>query len=499
MRTVVVGAGGAGLWCAIHAADRGPVVLVASPVARESATSWAQGGIAAVVTTNDSFELHMADTMAAGAGLCDEDAVKVLVDEAPIAVDGLRKLGMLFDDEGAPTLEGGHSARRVLHAGGDASGAALLDTIVRAVEQDNRIERLDGRAVHLIVEGGRTVGVALASGEELRGDRVVLATGGACGIYGRHTGPDASTGAGLALAWEAGAALADLEFVQFHPTALTVPGHPARLLTEALRGEGALLIDVEGRRFMPALHPRAELAPRDVVARAEFRVMEETANPVFLDATGVADVARRFPTADAQCREVGLDISKDPIPVAPAAHYFTGGVLTDRWGRSTVPGLLACGEASATGVHGANRLASNSLAEALVFGRRAGMAPDAPARGLLAGAPVPLDDRPPSDALPLSTIHHIADRDIGVSRSRARLEAAIGELEAGRGDGSELGHPTASLAAWLVAHAALRREESRGGHYRSDFPESREVWRFRQAVDTGGWRVVASSVRPPTT
>ena len=277
MRTVVVGAGGAGLWCAIHAADRGPVVLVASPVARESATSWAQGGIAAVVTTNDSFELHIADTMAAGAGLCDEDAVKVLVDEAPLAVDGLRRLGMLFDDEGAPTLEGGHSARRVLHAGGDASGVALLDTIVHAVDQDSRIERLDGRAVHVIVEGGRTVGVALASGEELRGDRVVLATGGACGIYGRHTGPDASTGAGLTLAWEAGAALADLEFVQFHPTALTVPGHPARLLTEALRGEGALLIDVEGHRFMPALHPRAELAPRDVVARAEFRVMEETA------------------------------------------------------------------------------------------------------------------------------------------------------------------------------------------------------------------------------
>ncbi|MEA2579753.1 MAG: L-aspartate oxidase [Actinomycetota bacterium] len=495
MRTVVVGAGGAGLWCALHAADRGPVTLVASPVTRESATSWAQGGIAAVVTTNDSFELHMADTLAAGAGLCDEDAVKVLVDEAPLAVQGLRELGMLFDDGGAPTLEGGHSARRVLHAGGDASGAALLGTIVRAVERDERIDRLDGRAIRVILEGGRAVGISLESGEELRGDRVVLATGGACGIFGRHTGPDASTGGGLALAWEAGAALADLEFVQFHPTALTVPGHPARLLTEALRGEGALLLDADGRRFMPALHPRAELAPRDVVARAEFRVMEETGRPVFLDATGVVDVVTRFPTADAQCREVGLDIAEDRIPVAPAAHYFTGGVLTDRWGRSTVRGLLACGEASATGVHGANRLASNSLAEALVFGRRAGLATDEAATGLLAGAPVALGAQPPSDALPLSAINALADRNIGVSRSRSGLEAAIAELDAGRGGDAGPSHPTASLAAWLVAHAALRRGESRGGHYRSDFPEPLEAWRFRQAVDKGGWHVVASSVR----
>jgi L-aspartate oxidase len=498
MRTVVVGAGGAGLWCALHAADRGPVTLVASSVTRESATSWAQGGIAAVVTSGDSFELHVADTLAAGAGLCDEDAVRVLVDEAPLAVQGLRSLGMLFDDGGAPTLEGGHSARRVLHSGGDASGAALLDTIVHAVDRNQRIERIDGRAVHVILEQGRAVGVSLASDEQLRGDRVVLATGGACGIFGRHTGPDASTGGGMALAWEAGAALADLEFVQFHPTALMVPGHPARLLTEALRGEGALLIDADGHRFMPALHPRAELAPRDVVARAEFHVMEETGRGVFLDATGVVDVATRFPTADAQCREVGLDISKEPIPVAPAAHYFTGGVVTDAWGRSTVPGLLACGEASATGVHGANRLASNSLAEALVFGRRAGLAPDEPAKGLLAGAAVPLDAEPPRDPLPLAAINDLADRNIGVSRSRDGLEIAIAELEAGR-DTDEAGHPTASLAAWLVAHAALRREESRGGHYRSDFPEPREAWRFRQAVDRGGWRVVASSVRPPTT
>jgi L-aspartate oxidase len=509
MRTVVVGAGAAGLWCALHAAERGPVSLVASPSTRESATSWAQGGIAAVVGTNDSFELHFADTIAAGAGLCDPGAVRVLVDEAPFAVEELRKLGMPFDEGGAPTLEGGHSARRVLHAGGDASGAALLETIAKAAGADDRIERLDGRAVRVLLEGGRAAGVALESGVELLGDRVVLATGGACGIFGRHTGPDASTGAGLALVWEAGAALADLEFVQFHPTALTVPGRPALLLTEALRGEGALLVDAHGRRFMPDVHPRAELAPRDVVARAEFHLMEEAGQAVFLDARGVPNVATRFPTADVQCREVGLDISRDLIPVAPAAHYFTGGAITDRYGRTTVPGLLACGEASSTGVHGANRLASNSLAEALVFGRRAALAPDEPASGLLAGAPVPLDASPPVEALPLPAIRQLADRNIGVSRSREGLEAAIAALESGgggggggtRGDGGAAvpnedapGHPAASLTAWLVAHSALRREESRGGHFRQDFPEPREAWRFRQAVDRSGWRAVAASV-----
>jgi L-aspartate oxidase len=490
VKTLVIGAGSAGLWCSLHAVERGPVVLLAPDPVGASSTALAQGGIAAAVESDDDPSAHASDTIAAGAGLCDPAAVRVLTEEAPAAVAELRAVGMEFDEGGAPTLEGGHGARRVLHAGGDATGWALLRTLLEAVAREQRVTWTRGRATDLLVDGGRVIGARAEAGEEVEADRVVLATGGATGIFGRRTGPDRATGHGMALAWDAGAALCDLEFVQFHPTALDVPGHPARLLTEALRGEGAVLVDGDGHRFMDRFSAQAELAPRDVVARAIFAVRVETGGPVFLDATGIPDVRQRFPTAAASCDQAGLDIAREPIPVAPAAHYFTGGVLTDTWGRSTVPGLLAAGECANTGVHGANRLASNSLLETLVFGRRAALAEDVP--GPRIDPTEPLSREPPYIGLAIDEVRAVADLHLGVVRSATGLRtveaALVAPLPASRV--IEPDRP-ATLVAWLLAEAALRREESRGGHYRSDFPETRPEWRLRQAVSPSGWAPLA--------
>jgi len=485
-RTVVLGAGAAGLWCALHASDRGAVTVVAPGAAELSATAWAQGGIAAVALADDSPEQHAADTLAAGAGLCDPAAVDVLVREAPEAVAELRAMGMRFDEAEGPALEGGHSARRVHHAGGDRSGRALHHFLEETVERHGRIVRVDARAVAIQMREGAASGVRIEGGAVVAADRVVLATGGACGIFGRRTGPDTSVGEGFALAWHSGAALTDLEFVQFHPTALDVPGRPARLLTEALRGDGAVLRDADGDRFMDAFDARGDLAPRDIVARAVLQVREETGRPVFLDATGVTDVVRRFPTAAEQCREVGLDIATTPVPVAPAAHYCMGGVLTDLWGRTTVRGLFAAGEVASTGVHGANRLASNSLAEALVFGRRAAGAEDAPTPEV--GVDEALAPQP-AGAMALDAIRERADRFLGVRRDGPELEKLTAELDAAADPG---GGRAATLVAWLMASAALRRTESRGGHYRVDFPEPDPRWRARQVVDRDGWSMLAS-------
>jgi L-aspartate oxidase len=484
--TVVLGAGAAGLWCALHATERGAVTVVAPGAAELSATAWAQGGIAAIAGDDDSPEQHFADTIAAGGGICDPAAVEVLVREAPAAVAELRAMGMRFDEGDGPALEGGHSRRRVHHAGGDRSGQVLHRFLEETVERHGGIVRVDARAVGIEMRDGAVAGVRVEGGAVIAADRVVLATGGGCGIYGRRTGPDTSVGEGFALAWDVGAALADLEFVQFHPTALDVPGRPARLLTEALRGEGAVLRDADGNRFMERFHPLGDLAPRDIVARAVLQVREETGRPVVLDATGVQEIATRFPTAVEQCREVGLEIATTPVPVAPAAHYFMGGVLTDLWGRTTVPGLFAAGEVTSTGVHGANRLASNSLAEALVFGRRAALADDE------VGPPShpsdPLAELPRA-ATALGTIRQRADAVLGVRRDGLELRALAREL-ATRGDPA--GARAATLVAWLMTLAAERRTESRGGHYRVDFPAPDPAWAHRQAVDRSGWWMLAS-------
>jgi L-aspartate oxidase len=486
--TVVIGAGAAGLWCALHATDRGAVTVVAPGAAELSATAWAQGGIAAVENDDDSAAQHADDTLAAGAGLCDPAAVAVLVAEAPEAVAELRAMGMRFDEGDGSALEGGHSRRRVHHAGGDRSGQVLHRFLEETVERHGGIVRIDARAVGIEVRDGVVIGARVEGGALIAADRVVLATGGACGIYGRRTGPDTSVGEGFALAWNAGAALADLEFVQFHPTALDVRGHPARLLTEALRGEGAVLRDGNGDRFMDRFHPLGDLAPRDVVARAVLQVRDETGQPVVLDATAVSDVARRFPTADEQCREVGLDIATTPVPVAPAAHYFMGGVLTDLWGRTTVPGLYAAGEVTSTGVHGANRLASNSLAEALVFGRRTATAEDGPGP-----APTATESliATPGGAMALQRIRERADTFLGVRRDGPELRGLAMELAAATDPAAGR---AATLVAWLMALAADRRTESRGGHYRVDFPAPDEAWAHRQTVDRAGWGRLASAV-----
>jgi L-aspartate oxidase len=484
-RTVVLGAGAAGLWCALHAADRGAVTIVAPGAAELSATAWAQGGIAAVTLPGDTPAQHAADTIAAGGGLCDPRAVEVLVHEAPEAVAELRTMGMHFDEAEGPALEGGHSVRRVHHAGGDRSGRALHRFLETEVEQHGGIVRVDARAVAIAMRGGRANGVRIEGGAVVAADRVVLATGGACGIFGRRTGPDTSVGEGFALAWHAGAVLADLEFVQFHPTALDIPGRPARLLTEALRGDGAVLTDAAGDRFMDLFDARGDLAPRDIVARAVLQVREETGRPVFLDATGVADIERRFPTAVEQCREVGLDIATAPVPVAPAAHYCMGGVLTDLRGRTTVPGLFAAGEVASTGVHGANRLASNSLAEALVFGRRAAVAEDEPPPVVEATEPLAVQ---PSGAMALGAIRERTDRFLGVRRDGPELVKLETELSGADDAG---GGRAATLVAWLMTLAALRRTESRGGHYRVDFPDRDPAWQRRQAVDRSGWSLLA--------
>ena len=378
---LVIGSGLGGLLAAVRAADAGHrVVLVTKSVLPESNTRYAQGGIAAALFRDDSVDAHVLDTLRAGAGLCDPAAVRVLCEEGPARVRDLIRFGVDFDrDESgvARGLEAAHSRSRVVHAGGDATGAAVEAALVATVRRRAAIEvREHTMLVDLILDRGDVVGARVLAPDgvqlSLTADAVILATGGAGALYTHTTNPPVATGDGVAAAWRAGASVSDLEFYQFHPTALAVPGTP--LVSEAVRGEGAVLRDQLGDRFMLAEHADAELAPRDVVARAIASQMEQqSGTPVLLDATALGRelLETRFPTITAACRAAGLDWAVDPIPVAPAAHYWMGGVETDAWGRTSLPGLFAVGEVACTGSHGANRLASNSLLEAAVFADRA--------------------------------------------------------------------------------------------------------------------------------
>jgi L-aspartate oxidase len=482
---LVIGSGISGLTAALAAAPARVTVVTKGPLLSGS-TPWAQGGIAASIGRGDSPSLHAADTLTVGGGRNDPTAVEVLTSEAGTAIQALLASGARFDRDAEGDLvlarEAGHSLHRVLHADGDATGAEIARALVAATHRSEHVTCVEHAfAADLIVSEGRVIGATLRSAEAERivvGARaVVLATGGIGRVYANTTNPAEVTGDGLAMAHRAGAGLADLEFVQFHPTALAGGGDPMPLLTEALRGEGAVLLDGTGRRFMHEEHPDAELAPRDIVARAIFRRVVHGERVVLDARAAVGDTfPERFPTVFASCIDHGIDPRREVIPVAPAAHYHMGGIATDLSGRSTLPGLWAVGEAARTGVHGANRLASNSLLEGAVFGARAGRSaaaaplPAPPsARLRLAGNPGPQPD-PQPDAVEL--IREAMWTGVGVIRTSDGLQATLDELE--RLD--EKVHPAPSEArslleaARLVAAAALARRRSCGAHFRGDEP-----------------------------
>jgi L-aspartate oxidase len=501
---MVVGSGIAGLTVALRSAASGSVLVVTKDVLAAGSTRWAQGGIAAALGPGDTPEAHRIDTLTAGVGLCDEAAVDVLVTEGPESVLELIGLGARFDrrSDGSLSLtrEGGHHADRIAHAGGDATGAEVQRALVDAVRADPRIEVIEHALVLdlLLDDDGDVAGATLhVMGEGARDGvgavhtrAVVLATGGIGQVYSATTNPAVSTGDGLALALRAGAAVRDLEFVQFHPTVMwlgTGSKGQQPLVSEAVRGEGAFLVDDEGRRFMQGLHPLADLAPRDVVAKAIMRTMIETgADHVWLDARdfGEDKWRSRFPTILASCLEHGIDPVRELIPVAPASHYVSGGVRADLYGRTSVPGLYACGEVAWTGVHGANRLASNSLLEGLVFARR--IAQDLQARlsgGHLRREPRKVDDRAMGLYAPAtrSSLQQTMTAGAGVLRTADSLKAtdvALTELraETGGAPGLEAWETTnLHLVAAVLVAGALARQETRGSHWREDFPDRDDV------------------------
>ncbi len=482
---IVVGSGIAGLTAALHAAEKGcGVTVVTKGALADTNTRWAQGGVAAVTAADDTVDSHVADTLTAGVGLNDPAAVRTLVTEGPERIAELVHRGVAFDraadGDFARGLEAAHARPRVLHAGGDATGAAIQAALGAAVRAASGIEVLEHTLLReLVIEGGRAVGVDVETGgttRRLRGDAIVLATGGAGQLYAHTTNPVSATGDGIAAALRAGAAVADLEFVQFHPTALAVGD--AFLVSEAVRGDGATLIDDAGRRFAFDAHPDGELAPRDVVARANARAMAaQGGRPVRLDATalGAARLAQRFPTIDAAVRARGLDWSREPIPVTPAAHYLMGGVVTDLDGRTTVPGLYAVGETARTGVHGANRLASNSLLEGAVFGARAGEAAATdrvwPRVDPPAAVPLPVVAAPAATpAFSRGALQELMWEHAGLVRDDDGLRHAAGVLAAWASDHRPRSTEDEGLllVAQHVVAAALARTESIGAHFRAD-------------------------------
>jgi L-aspartate oxidase len=499
---IVVGSGIGGLYTALLAREEGTVLVITKGSIDDCNTRHAQGGIAAAIGKNDSPELHIQDTLNAGAGLSNEETVNILVREAPARIADLVKYRVPFDTidgEVALTMEAAHSVPRILHAGGDATGEHIEVALSKKVRDAGITVMENFLATEIFVEKGKVTGIKAidcrtGTVEEFQCRNLILATGGAGQLFKYNTNSSIATGDGISLAFNAGAEIVDMEFFQFHPTALRMPGVPPFLISEAVRGEGGVLRNSEGFRFMSGYHDKADLAPRDIVARSILAEMKKTgADKVFLDVTELPPhiITTRFPHIYRFCLDRGLDITKEQIPVAPAAHYMIGGVRTNSWGETNIVGLFASGEVACTGVHGANRLASNSLLEAIVFSKRiiertknrnkdkggnVGQARD---------ISVSLSLRPPPRILPapsLATLQQLHWDKVGIIRDKDGLNQAAGILA---GWQNSLPRPTdqpsyelhnLTLTGRLLTEAALIREESRGAHFRSDFPQSVPKW-----------------------
>jgi L-aspartate oxidase len=507
---VVVGGGLAGLFCALKLSPRPVTIVTAAPMGEGASTAWAQGGVAAAVAEGDTPEAHARDTIAAGAGLVDEAVATAMAREAPDRIRDLLSFGVPFDKdlEGRLTVgrEAAHSARRIVHVRGDQAGRAIMAALVAAVRRTPSIRVMEGYvAEDLLAENGRVTGIQARHADgrlvTMPARAVVLATGGLGHLYAVTTNPTEARGHGLAIAARAGAIIADPEFVQFHPTAIDIGRDPAPLATEAIRGEGAWLVNRAGERFMQNIHPDAELGPRDIVARGVFAELQARRG-AFLDARkAIPNFAERFPGVFASCQSAGIDPARDLMPVAPAAHYHMGGVATDANGRTSLEGLWAAGEVASTGAHGANRLASNSLLEAAIYAARiaqdiAGLPPSrttirwpTPQRGVeqvIAAGPVPEQ-----------TLRRLMSQYAGVIRDADGLRHAltqIARIERKCARTPQLRNMM--TAALMVTAAALKREESRGGHYRSDFPNSDSAQAKRTFMTLADARAIAASVAP---
>jgi L-aspartate oxidase len=492
--TIVIGSGLAGLTAAYHSSSFGKVAVVTKSELDISNSYYAQGGIAAVMTSDDSPALHIKDTLTAGRGLCDLDAVEVLVNEGIERVNEIIGMGMKFDMQKGKYLlgmEGGHSKRRILHAGGDATGKVLTSFFLEKVKEKPSIYPFEYLSVvKLLKNNDRITGIMaidLRTGSNIifKAKAVILATGGLSRLFARSTNPDTATGDGIALAYEAGAEIADIEFIQFHPSALYIPGTDAYLISEAVRGEGAWLLDHNGNRFMKEIHPLAELAPRDIVAYSIFKQIRESGKDYIYLSLKHLDpekIKNRFYNIYIHLKELGLDMTKDLLPVSPAAHYMVGGIRTNLDAETNIKGLFICGEAASTGVMGANRLASNSLLECLVFGKRASeKAAQLTCANCDTGIlnPVKINSENESTFLTFQNeTATIMSKYLGIVRNKSGIEKALANfrevIEKYRHEKDDyylmkIFH-SATICS-LIANAALKREESRGGHIRSDFPE----------------------------
>lgn len=502
---LVLGSGLAGLYTAVKASESNRVTVITKKNIEESNTEYAQGGIAVALDEADSPSLHYEDTLQAGAGLCDSEAVRILVEDGPARVEELIEMGANFDQSNgvlAMTREGAHSRKRILHAKGDATGWEIERTLVEAVRSIEAIEVREERFVVDLLEakgvaaGALVLNTCTGELEAYLAKAIVLATGGLGQLFRYTTNPDVATGDGLAAAWRAGADLMDMEFVQFHPTALLLPGVPRFLISEAVRGEGAQLINCEGSRFMADI-PGQELAPRDVVARAIWKEMNR--GPVFLDfrPIGRERILERFPNIYQTCLNYGIDVLTSPVPVAPAAHYLMGGVKTNTFGETNLPNLYACGECACNGVHGANRLASNSLLDGLVFGARIMQRISARGNEELPrwdDVPEPGGQLEPPGAwtkeIRRFDVQELMWENVGILRDQDGLEHAYKMLvqwqEAYQPDVNMESLELANMLAIgaTIAEAALNRQESRGGHFRSDFPErADERWQYHSVLN----------------